>query len=143
VADGRPPRFGVPTDQRVVLVCTHGRKDVCCAKLGRPVAITPTTVALLAEAVQDRRVVPALLRGRAGQPAAVQAAEFHVRGRLGIHRLDGVVPGRHQAVGEDAVRVELLLDSGEQCVALVRRRGAAFDLVTLERGGRAPGFGAA
>jgi hypothetical protein len=27
-----------PTDERLVCVCTHGRHDVCCAELGRPLA---------------------------------------------------------------------------------------------------------
>jgi hypothetical protein len=38
LAAGDPPRFGTPTTEPVVLVCTHGRRDVCCARLGRPVA---------------------------------------------------------------------------------------------------------
>lgn len=38
---GTPPGFGEPVDaaEPVVLVCTHGRRDVCCARLGRPVAV--------------------------------------------------------------------------------------------------------
>lgn len=41
LAAGRPPGFGVLVDAQtpVVLVCTHGRRDVCCARLGRPVAV--------------------------------------------------------------------------------------------------------
>jgi hypothetical protein len=38
LAAGDPPRFGTPAPEPVVLVCTHGRRDVCCARLGRPVA---------------------------------------------------------------------------------------------------------
>lgn len=35
-----PPRIGDPvsSDQSIFLVCTHGKKDACCAKYGRPVA---------------------------------------------------------------------------------------------------------
>lgn len=38
---GSPPGFGRRVDPAspVVLVCTHGRRDVCCARLGRPVAV--------------------------------------------------------------------------------------------------------
>ncbi|UWF76947.1 MULTISPECIES: sucrase ferredoxin [Microbacterium] len=41
LAAGRPPGFGAPVDpdEPLVLVCTHGRRDVCCARLGRPVAV--------------------------------------------------------------------------------------------------------
>lgn len=39
LAEGRPPRFGSLAAEPVVLVCTHGRRDVCCARLGRPLAV--------------------------------------------------------------------------------------------------------
>lgn len=39
VAEGVAPRFGTPSPDPVVLVCTHGRRDVCCARLGRPLAL--------------------------------------------------------------------------------------------------------
>ena len=38
LAEGRPPGFGAPSDEPVLLVCTHGKRDVCCARRGRPVA---------------------------------------------------------------------------------------------------------
>lgn len=38
LADGQRPEFGAPAADPVVLVCTHGRRDVCCARLGRPLA---------------------------------------------------------------------------------------------------------
>lgn len=38
LAEGEPPGFGARSDEPVVLVCTHGRRDVCCARLGRPLA---------------------------------------------------------------------------------------------------------
>lgn len=40
VADGRPTGFGEPAPEgtRLLLVCTHGRHDPCCARLGAPVA---------------------------------------------------------------------------------------------------------
>ena len=37
VADGRPGH-GEPVSGPLLLVCTHGAKDMCCAILGRPVA---------------------------------------------------------------------------------------------------------
>lgn len=37
LADGPPPGFGAPTAP-ALLVCTHGRREVCCAAYGRPVA---------------------------------------------------------------------------------------------------------
>lgn len=35
----QPPGFGVPVEA-ALLVCTHGRREVCCARYGRPVAQT-------------------------------------------------------------------------------------------------------
>lgn len=37
IARSQPPGFGAPVDT-ALLVCTHGRREVCCAKFGRPVA---------------------------------------------------------------------------------------------------------
>ncbi|MBZ5735396.1 hypothetical protein K8Z61_12900 [Nocardioides sp. TRM66260-LWL] len=110
-----------PWPRPLWLVCAHGRRDVCCAELGRPVAarlaasdpaatwetshlgghrFAPTLLALPSGVVLGRldgggsadaeaaAAVDALragrwpdaavLRGRAGRPAAVQAAEAHV-----------------------------------------------------------------
>ena len=39
LAAGEPPGFGTLDAEPVVLVCTHGKRDVCCARLGRPLAV--------------------------------------------------------------------------------------------------------
>ncbi len=38
LADGIVPSFGVGWDEPVFLVCTHGKRNVCCARLGVPLA---------------------------------------------------------------------------------------------------------
>lgn len=38
LAAGTPPGFGARSDEPVLLVCTQGKRDVCCARLGRPLA---------------------------------------------------------------------------------------------------------
>ncbi len=38
LALGRPGDFGDPVPGPLLLVCTHGRRNVCCARLGRPLA---------------------------------------------------------------------------------------------------------
>jgi hypothetical protein len=38
LASGQQPMFGVPVSEPVFLVCVHGRRDVCCARLGVPLA---------------------------------------------------------------------------------------------------------
>ncbi|OZD06930.1 hypothetical protein CH275_06870 [Rhodococcus sp. 06-235-1A] len=37
-AESTPPGTGTSVDQPLYLVCTHGKKDPCCAVFGRPVA---------------------------------------------------------------------------------------------------------
>jgi hypothetical protein len=36
--DGAVPSFGAPVTDPLYLVCTHGRRDVCCARFGVPLA---------------------------------------------------------------------------------------------------------
>ncbi|MFE9582234.1 sucrase ferredoxin [Nocardia sp. NPDC006044] len=36
--NGPPPGIGVPVHDPLVLVCAHGKRDQCCARLGRPIA---------------------------------------------------------------------------------------------------------
>ncbi|RBM21942.1 sucrase ferredoxin [Prauserella sp. PE36] len=159
LAEGRPPGFGERGRHRVVVVCTHGRRDVCCARLGRPVAerldrrmpgqvwesthlgghrfaacvvtlpdavfhggVTPADTPTLADAITAGHVVPGRLRGRAGLPAPVQAAEHFARVHYGIRGVDGVLPLRHEPVPDGTVRVELALDDGTACVVHVRAR---------------------
>jgi hypothetical protein len=38
LADGIVPSFGMGWDEPVFLVCTHGKRSVCCARLGGPLA---------------------------------------------------------------------------------------------------------
>ncbi|MGH3341294.1 MAG: sucrase ferredoxin, partial [Carbonactinosporaceae bacterium] len=39
LANGRRPGFGAAVTQPLLLVCTHGRRDSCCARYGRPAAV--------------------------------------------------------------------------------------------------------
>jgi hypothetical protein len=38
LAAGHPVAFGVPAGEPLFLVCTHGRRDACCARFGGPLA---------------------------------------------------------------------------------------------------------
>lgn len=174
LADGRQPHFGADSEDRVVLVCTHGRRDVCCARLGRPVAmrldrwlpglvwetshvgghrfagnvvalpdgsyhggVTDSDIERLADAVQNGRVFPARLRGRAGLPAAVQAADYYARIRCGVQRLEGVVPIGHAPSGTgETVRVDLEVDlAGRYSVYVRPRRLAEIPPSSCDRSG--------
>jgi hypothetical protein len=113
LAAGSAPGFGELVSEPVFLVCTHGRRNVCCARFGGPLAAGlaarypgqvwetthvgghryaanlvilphglyygPVGVDLAAAAIgaYERGVItPSRYRGRAGQPKAVQEAEY-------------------------------------------------------------------
>jgi hypothetical protein len=159
LAAGVAPGFGTPSPDPVVLVCTHGRRDVCCARLGRPLAVlldqqlpgrvwetthvggdrfAPNVVALpdgsyhggvrpadvpaLAEALTRGRVLLPYLRGRAGAPSAVQAAEFFLREHLDVSHVGDLqlIDARPAA---DSTCVELLAGGRRWCVHVRTRPG--------------------
>jgi hypothetical protein len=160
LAEGRQPGFGAVVDEQIALVCTHGRRDVCCARLGRPAAvrldrrlpgsvwetthlgghrfaanvvtlpdgtyhggITAADTDTIADAILTGQVVPAKLRGRAGQPAPVQAAEYYARTRCRVQRMGDIVQLHHERVADDGtVRVELEVNGCVRYDVYVRPR---------------------
>jgi hypothetical protein len=172
LAAGRRPHFGALSTEPVVLVCTHGKRDVCCAKLGRPLAgllemqlpgqvwetthvggdrFAPNVVALpdgsyhggvalsdvsaLADAVTTGRVLPKALRGRAGLPLPVQAADYFVREQLAIDELDAVRPVSSTAARGGEVCVELLVGDERWSVQVRSRRSQEARLTSCADGG--------
>lgn len=148
---------GEPWDAPVYAVCTHGRRDPCCARRGRPLvralrAVRPeatweighigghrfaaTFLAFphglafgrvpaaagpaIAAGYEGGRLAIEYLRGRAGDPWAVQAADVLVRRRTGLRGLDDVAPEAVEADGDDAAAVTLRTPQGT-LVAHVRR----------------------
>lgn len=43
-AGGEGPNVGITRQVPTFLVCTHGKKDTCCAELGRPIMNAVTSV---------------------------------------------------------------------------------------------------
>lgn len=115
---GEPPSWGRTTEDPIVLVCTNGRRDRCCAERGRPVALSlaqrhgdavwesshlgghrfaPTTLVLPAGAVYG-----GLTAGQLDATAAALAAgTLPLDGLRGLSGLDPV-----QQVADHAVRAE-------------------------------------
>lgn len=129
-AAGRePPGFGEAWDRPLYLVCTNGRHDPCCARLGRPVArallpghddqvwecshiggdrfagnlvclphglyfgrLGPDEAATVVAAYERGTIVLDYFRGRAGDPFAVQAAEYLLRRETGLTGIDDLAP---------------------------------------------------
>ncbi|XVQ08762.1 sucrase ferredoxin [Spirillospora sp. CA-255316] len=127
VAAGVRPGFGEPVNDPLLLVCTHGRRNVCCARTGAPLArylsarfdafvwetthvggdryaanlvclphalyygdLGPQEATAAVEAYLKGQVSLHRLRGRAGSPEPVQAAEHFVREHSGIFEIGGV-----------------------------------------------------
>lgn len=172
LAAGESPGFGTRAADRVVLVCTHGRRDVCCARLGRPLAVlldaqlpgqvwetthvggdrfAPNVVSLpdgsyhggvgladvpaLAEALAGRRVLLPRLRGRAGLPAAFQAADHFVREHTGETALDAVQLVACTPSPSGEVCVELLVHGHRWCVHVALREDDVERLTSCAAGG--------
>ena len=160
LAAGQPPDFGTRAAEPLVLVCTHGRRDVCCARLGRPLAVllhlqlpgqvwetnhlggdrfAPNVATLpdgsyhgavaaqdvpaLAEALSSGRVLPPRLRGRAGLPSAVQAADHFLRLHTGETALDAVRPVTCTPSPSGETCVELRMGTARWCVHVAARPG--------------------
>ena len=99
IAHAQPLGFGVPVDA-ALLVCTHGRREVCCAKFGRPVAralaarfgpvVWETTHVGGDRFAANLVVLPAgAYYGRLDPEDAVHVAEAALDGRIAFDRFRG------------------------------------------------------
>lgn len=100
LAARRPPAGWRREDRPIYAACTHGRHDVCCAELGRPVAAALSTVRPdaaweVSHIGGDRfagnvLVLPhGLYYGQMTAPAALELPLLHEDGRLDLARLRG------------------------------------------------------
>ena len=96
----RPPGLGEPVDGPLLLVCTHGKRDRCCATFGRP--LVDTLAALHPEETWEVShigghrfagnllVLPeGLAYGGLDVASGLGAAASHVAGRLDLEHLRG------------------------------------------------------
>ncbi|HVL26654.1 MAG TPA: sucrase ferredoxin [Acidimicrobiales bacterium] len=180
-AGPQPVGFGQPWDRPLYLVCTNGRHDPCCARLGRPIVRSllaglrgPNAVASRADQVWecshiggDRfagnlvclphglyfgRLEPdeaaevvaryeaghiALdhFRGRAGDPFAVQAAEYLLRRETGLTGIDAVTPlAWRRRPGGSSTAVHFATEGGEEVDVEVEVAAAPPRLLTCTAG---------
>ena len=90
-------------------------------------------------------------RGRAGDPFAVQAAEFFLRRAEGIHGIDDVVPEHRRLVDGNLVEVDFTAPGGQRfsvrvslqaarparpltCAAISQERPPEYSLVSVRKG---------
>jgi hypothetical protein len=150
----RAPDPAALWDRPVYAVCTHGKRDPCCARRGRPLArllrahrpdetwqighigghrFAATFLAFphglafgrvpaaagpgIVDALEAGEIALEHLRGRAGDPAVVQAADVLVRRELGLRAIDGLAV---EGVDDDAVILQTR--DGARLRATVSRR---------------------
>ncbi len=124
---GRSPGL-VPTEETLLLVCTHGKHDACCAEQGRPIAATlsaayPEETWEVSHIGGDRfagnaLVLPyGLYLGRLDPASAAAAAADVLGGRLPLDVLRGrsCLPMPAQAA-----EIALFRHLGETAMAAVR-----------------------
>lgn len=152
VAAGTPPGFGDPVAGPLLLVCTHGRRNVCCARTGVPLA--RALQARFGAAVWETthvggdRYAPNLVclphglyYGSLRPAEAVAAVEAYQRGEVVLDRLRGRAgqPEPAQAAehfvrahtgisGVDAVTVESVTGNSP-CEAVVAAGGERYRLI--------------
>lgn len=93
--EARPPGIGLPVRLPLLLVCTHGRRDRCCATHGRP--IVDALAALHQDQVWETShvgghrfagnlvVLPeGLVYGALDVPRALRTVDLHLAGRLEV-----------------------------------------------------------
>ncbi|MEU5879343.1 sucrase ferredoxin [Spirillospora sp. NPDC047279] len=100
VAEGRRPGFGEPVTAPVLLVCTHGRRNACCARTGAPLArdLTARFGPLVWETTHvggDRYAANlvclphGIYYGDLGTTEAVRAVDAYLKGEVVLDRLRG------------------------------------------------------
>ncbi len=108
---GRPPAFGVPAREPVFLVCAHGRRNACCARLGAPLAqalaarhpgqVWETTHVGGHRFAANLVILPyGLYYGPVGVAAATAAISAYARGTVARERYRGRA-GQPKATQED------------------------------------------
>ncbi|MBC6462116.1 sucrase ferredoxin [Actinomadura sp. HBU206391] len=161
VAAGVRPGFGDPVPGPLLLVCTHGRRNACCARTGAPLA--RELRARFGDAVWETTHVGGdrfaanlvclphgLYYGSLRLPEAVTAVEAYLRGEVVLDRLRGRagMPEPAQAaehyvrldsgiLGVDAVRVESLR-GGSPYEATVTAAGRRYRVIVEHSTGTDP-----
>lgn len=152
---------GQPVDGPLLLVCTHGAKDMCCAVLGRPVANAlaeeqPGRVWEVSHVGGDRwagnlLVVPdGYLHGQLGPAEATLVAKRAVLGQVCPDHLRGrtsAVSGWEQSAEiairqrtgltgvDDVVAVEVRPDRDDSRAVVVAAGGQAYEVIVRHRTG--------
>ncbi len=126
--DGPAPGIGAPVDDPLVLVCAHGKRDQCCALLGRPIA------ARLAAEYPERVWECSHTGGHRFAPAMVLLPSGLTYGRVdGDAALEAVLAAGRNAISPLGFRGRSCYTPVEQVAEIAVRRqiSAAADDLTV------------
>ncbi|MDS1269013.1 sucrase ferredoxin [Lipingzhangella sp. LS1_29] len=137
-----PPGVGTQEPEPIHLVCTHAKKDACCAMLGRPVA---EALAAAGRQVWETSHVGGhrfagnlvtlphgLYFGRLDPPAALRVTEKFASGRLDVRHLRGRCADRPEVqAAEAALRSRLGIDALDAVQPLCWETTSEGHVVTL------------
>ncbi|MGI8332169.1 sucrase ferredoxin [Actinomadura scrupuli] len=150
VAAGVRPGFGEPVTGPLLLVCTHGRRNACCARTGAPLArelharfgdlVWETTHLGGDRYAANLACLPhGLYYGNLGGAEAIHAVESYLRGEVALERLRGRagLPEPAQALehhvrertgllGVDAVGVESVTGGARGVTVVVKAGGDRY-----------------
>ncbi|MFI9406573.1 sucrase ferredoxin [Nocardia sp. NPDC052316] len=145
---GPPPGIGVPVADPLVLVCAHGKRDQCCALLGRPIAAELATKypgqVWECSHTGGHRFAPALVLlpsgltyGRLDAASAAEMVEAARRGAVSNTGLRGrSCYSPVEQVAEVAVREQVSAAVDDLTVALDSDPAAAGAALVTHRDGR-------
>jgi hypothetical protein len=161
VARGRRPGFGEPVREPVILVCTHAKRNACCARTGAPLArglaerygdlIWETTHVGGDRFAANMVCMPhALYYGALDADSAGEAVDAYLRGEVYLERLRGraglpepaqaaehFVRQRTGLMGIDEVNVTSLQGTGPYMTRITARGAVWSGIIELAE---SPGF---
>jgi Sucrase/ferredoxin-like len=153
VAAGVRPGFGEPVTEPLLLVCAHGRRNICCARTGAPLArdlharfgdlVWETTHLGGDRYAANLACLPhGFCYGNLATAEAIHAVESYLRGEVALERLRGRagLPEPAQAaehhlrertglLGVDAVSVESVTGGSEGFTVVVRAASARYRVI--------------
>ena len=141
----RPPGLGEPLGGPLLLVCTHGKRDRCCATFGRP--LVDTLAALHPDETWEVShigghrfagnllVLPeGLAYGGLDVASGMAAAASHLAGKLGLEHLRGrTALQRASQAAEIAVRRRYGIDRIGGVEVLARQGASSPDAGDIDR----------
>lgn len=125
--DGPAPGIGTALTEPVILVCAHGKRDQCCARLGRPIAAT------LGDKFPHAVWECSHTGGHRFAPSMIVLPTGYTYGRLDAERSEAVVAeAMRGVVSVDGLRGRSAYQPGGQAAEVAIRQVVSANATDLE-----------